>query len=158
VSPATALSPAQQSAADPTAPASPDMIPTLVVLPWHDAVVERVGHAADSAYVELFWLGILGPTATWLIRRLNAGLVEYPAGYEIDLPDTARSLGIAYSSLPTNAFTKALHRCVMFGLAQHLGTSGSTVAVRRRLPPLSRRHLSRLPESLQSAHAAWVSG
>jgi hypothetical protein len=27
--------------------------------------------------------------------------------------------------------------------------------VRRRIPPLSRRHLARLPESLQGAHQRW---
>lgn len=129
--------------------------PVLVVLPWHDPVVERVGHRADSAYVEMFWLGILGPTATWLFRRLNAGLDEHPAGFEIDLPDTARSLGISYADHPSNPFVKALQRCVMFGLAQPCGTAGTTVAVRRRVPALSRRHLARLPQPLQDAHPEW---
>lgn len=136
-----------------TMTARPSDVPVMIVLPWHDPVVERIGHRADSAYVELFWLGILGPTATWLLRRLNAGLDEHPDGYEVDLPDTARSLGIAYSALPTNPFTRAVQRCVMFGLAQSLGTSGTTLAVRRYVPPLSRRHLARLPLPLQQAHA-----
>ena len=36
---------------------------TLFVMPWHDPVVEAVGYDARGPYVELFWLGILGPTA-----------------------------------------------------------------------------------------------
>jgi hypothetical protein len=131
-------------------------VATLVVVPWDDPVVDRIGHRADSVYVEMYWLGVLGPTATWLLRRLNAGLDDHPDGYEIDLPDTARSLGISYGALPSNPFTKALHRCVMFGLARPVGTSGGTVAVRRRVPALSRRHLARLPIPLQEAHAAWA--
>jgi len=38
------------------------LAPTLIVMPWHDPVVEAVGYDARSSYVELFWLGILGPT------------------------------------------------------------------------------------------------
>ena len=37
------------------------LAPTLIVMPWRDPVVEAVGFDARSAYVELFWLGILGP-------------------------------------------------------------------------------------------------
>lgn len=133
-----------------------DPAPTLTVLPWVDPVVDRVGHRADSRYVETFWLGILGPTATWMLRRLNAGLDDHPDGYEIDLDDTARALGVSYGSHPANAFTKALQRCVMFGLVQTIGGSDTTVAVRRHVPPLSRRQLGRLPRVLQDAHAHWA--
>lgn len=44
----------------PFAPAEP----TLVVIPWNDPVVDSIGHDARSTYVELFWLNVLGPTAT----------------------------------------------------------------------------------------------
>ena len=43
--------------------------PTLVVIPWHDPVVDSIGHEVRSTYVELFWLNVLGPTATWALRR-----------------------------------------------------------------------------------------
>ena len=133
--------------------ATPEPPPTLVVLPWHDPVVERIGHDARSTYVELYWLGTLGPTATWLLRRLNAGLDDHPDGFEIDLADTARALGLAYSPHPSNPFTKALQRCTMFGLAQPVGDA---IAVRRSIPPLPRRHLAKLPMPLQDAHDAWA--
>ena len=35
---------------------------------WYDEVTDQLGHDARSAYVERFWLGILGPSATWLLR------------------------------------------------------------------------------------------
>ena len=73
--------------------------PTLIVLPWHDPVVEAVGYDARSVYVELFWLGILGPTSTWLLRRLVTGLDAYPDGYELDLAETANALGISRRAL-----------------------------------------------------------
>ena len=55
-----------------------DVPATLVVLPWADPVVDPIGHDPRSRYVELFWLGILGPTATLLLRRLADGLDVLP--------------------------------------------------------------------------------
>ena len=43
-----------------------DVPATLVVLPWADPVIDPIGHDPRSRYVELFWLGVLGPTATLL--------------------------------------------------------------------------------------------
>ena len=36
---------------------------TLMIAPWHDPVVDAVGHDVRSTYVELFWLNVLGPTS-----------------------------------------------------------------------------------------------
>jgi len=126
--------------------------PTLVIVPWHDDVVDPIGFDTRSTYVELFWLNVLGPTATWLVRRIATGLDEYPGGYELDLEQTARALGLSYAPGNSNPFTRALQRCVLFGVAQPI--SGG-LAVRRRLPPVAARHVSRMPEHLQIAHRAW---
>ena len=116
------------------------------------AIVDEDGFDPRSRYVELFWLGVLGPTATWLIRRLVAGLEQSPAGYELDLVATARAMGLSYTAGRASPFSKALQRCVMFGLA-HPVDGG--MAVRRRIPPVSLRHLQRMPEQLQAAHRDW---
>lgn len=124
----------------------------LVVLPWRDPLIERLGHDALGDYVEVFWLGILGPTATWLLRRLALIAVAHPDGRRVDLASTAAALGLGWDASRTNAFARALQRLVMFGLARHMN---GAVAVRTVVPPLSVRHLSRLPERLQRAHALW---
>jgi len=126
--------------------------PHITVRPWVDPVVDDDGFDPRSRYVELFWLGVLGPTATWLIRRLVAGLERSPAGYELDLVATARAMGLSYTAGRASPFSKALQRCVMFGLA-HPVDGG--MAVRRRIPPVSLRHLQRMPEQLQAAHRDW---
>jgi hypothetical protein len=36
----------------------------LPVRPWPDPVIDALGHDPRSAYVERFWLGILGPSTT----------------------------------------------------------------------------------------------
>jgi hypothetical protein len=128
--------------------------PTVVrISPWVDPVVDRRGHDPRSSYVERFWLGTLGPTATWLIRRLAAGFDSQPDGYELDLTTTAQALGLSYSRGASNAFTKAFGRCMMFGLA-HQRSDG--YVVRRMLPDVARRHLSRLPTESQREHEHWL--
>jgi hypothetical protein len=126
--------------------------PTLMVVPWHDPVVDHVGFDVRSSYVETFWLNILGPTASWTLRRLVNGLDRYPLGYELELEETASELGLSYSAATSNTFVRALQRCVLFGAAQPI-TDG--LAVRRRLPPVAARHLSRMPVGLQQQHATW---
>lgn len=133
--------------------ASTPMQPIVTIRPWIDPVVDDVGHDARSRYVETFWLGVLGPTATWLVRRFAEGLDRSPEGYEIDLTDTARAMGLSFTSGRSSPFSKALQRCVMFGLAHPIP---SGLAVRRRVPPVAFRHLRRMPEPVQRAHADWV--
>ncbi|WP_041298332.1 hypothetical protein [Ilumatobacter coccineus] len=122
------------------------------VRPWIDPVVDDSGHDPRSRYVERFWLGVLGPTATWLLRRLVAGLDRSPDGYEVDLVDTARAMGLSYTSGRSSPFAKALQRCVMFGLA-HQTSDG--LAIRRRVPTVAHRHLRRLPAAVQTEHETW---
>jgi hypothetical protein len=124
----------------------------LVVIPWHDDVVDPIGFDPRSHYVELFWLNVLGPTATWLLRRLVTGLDEFPGGYELDLTETAGALGLSYSPTASNPFTRALGRCVLFGVAR---PAGGGLAVRRRLPPVAARHLARMPPHLRQLHQRW---
>ena len=136
-------------------PAPGEAQPRAVVriTPWIDPVVDQRGHDPRSSYVERFWLGTLGPTATWLVRRLVAGFDDQPDGYELDLATTAQMLGLSYSKGASSAFGKAFSRCIMFGLA-HQKSDG--YAVRRLLPDVARRHLSRMPNVLQQEHERWV--
>ena len=133
---------------------SPTEIEVIHVVGWPDPVIDKLGYDPRSLYVETFWLGILGPTCTWLMRRLAAGLDEDPAGFDLDLADTARALGLGGRSGRHSPFRRALARCVTFEVARREGPT--TLAVRRRLPPLPRRHLQRLPAALQDRHAHWM--
>ena len=72
--------------------AEPDL-PPLLVVPWRDPVVEALGFDPRTAYVERFWLPLLGPTATWLMRRLAAEFDHRPEGFSLDAADCARSIG-----------------------------------------------------------------
>lgn len=127
----------------------------LVVVPWHDPVVEEIGYDARSMYVELFWLNVLGPSATWIMRRLVGGFDIYPGGYEMDVPATAAAIGLAFSDRPNNPFTRAVRRCIWFGIAQPMQGG---LAVRHTFPPVSHHHLARMPRELRRLHNSWCRG
>jgi hypothetical protein len=129
---------------------------TLAIRPWADDVIDALGHDPRSGYVETYWLGILGPSTTWLLRRLVARLESQPAGFDLALADTARCLGLGDKQGRHSPFIRALTRLVQFGLAQVQGDG--VLAVRRKVPPLNRRQIARLPESLQKEHEAWQQG
>ena len=95
----------------------------------------------------------MGRSSSLLLRRFADGLESYPDGFELDVPDLARSLGIKLQGQRRAAFANALQRTVLFGMAQH-HTHG--LLVRRRIPPLSHRQVAQLPTDLRRAHADWA--
>ncbi len=136
------------------ADAAPPPAPTLTIRPWVDPIVDRLGHDPRSPYVEEFWLGILGPSTTWLLRRLAAGLEASPIGFDLDLAETATLLGLGAKGGRHSPFMRSLARCVSFDLAAI--ASEGVLAVRRRIPPLTNRQVLRLPASSQALHRAWA--
>lgn len=126
----------------------------LHVRPWPDEVLDKYGVDPRSSYVEDFWLGILGPSTVWLLRRFAAGFDYSPEGFDLDLAETAKSIGLSDKSNRHSPFLRAVNRTLQFGMAQLLGAD--ELLVRRRLPQLSRRHVRRLSPALQERHAAWV--
>jgi len=127
--------------------------PTLIVTPWIDPNVERNGHDPRGRYAELFLLPVLGPSSTWLLRRLVDGLDTYPDGYELDLRETAMALGLSLTADRSGPFTRAFHRCMMFGYVQ---PTPYGAGVRRMISTLLPRQLERLPNHLRQLHEEYV--
>jgi hypothetical protein len=142
------------TAKEPCEPQCPDAQGRLAlhVEAWRDPLIDELGYDTRSAYVEAFWLPVLGPSTTWLLRHLSTRLEASPQGVDLDVEDTARSLGLGERMSANAPFARTLKRCVDFDMAQWRGPKN--LAVRLRLPLLPRRHLRRLPESLQIRHAA----
>ena len=61
--------------------------PPLHVLRWHDPLIDRLGHDPRSRYVERFWLGILGPSTT-LVLRVFADALDETAVWPISISQT----------------------------------------------------------------------
>lgn len=131
----------------------PSPIPqALHVAPWHDPVVDELGFDLRSHYVERFWLGVLGPSTTFLLRRVAVGFDTRPDGFDLDLADTAGALGLAARGGRNSPFARAVVRSTKFGLAR---LDGERYEVRRRVPPLNLGQLARLPEPVRAEHDAW---
>lgn len=126
----------------------------LVVEPWPDPVIDQLGHDPRSTYVEKFWLGVLGPSTVWLLRRVADQLDAHPEGFTLDLAETARAIGVGMRGGRNSPFMRSIDRSCRFGAARYLGAD--TLAVRRKLPPLTRQQALRLPESLQREHQSWL--
>jgi hypothetical protein len=125
----------------------------LLVRPWPDPVIDQVGFDPRSPYVERFWLGILGPSTVLLLRRIANDLEANPSGFDLDLTETARALGLGGKGGKSSPFMRTIDRCCQFGAAQRL--SETTMQVRRKLAPLNRSQVSRLSDALQDEHRRW---
>ena len=127
---------------------------TLTIRPWPDPLIDTLGHDPRSRYVETFWLPTLGPTALLLLRHLADRFDHSPDGVELSVADTSQALGVGQRNGSSSPIVRTLARLGQFELACDDGRG--TVAVRRNIPPVNRRHLRRLPDDLQSAHADWA--
>ncbi|MGH8975153.1 MAG: hypothetical protein ACRD0C_18365 [Acidimicrobiia bacterium] len=127
---------------------------TVRITPWVDPVIDTLGFDPRSFYCEKFWLPALGPTALLLMRRFAVWFDEQPEGTELELSQLAQSLGLGAGLGPNGPIARTLSRLVQFDLVQELDGG---LAVRRRLPPVNRRHIRRLPVHLQRAHEEWMS-
>ena len=134
-------------------PADTPSVAFIPVRPWPDGVIDALGHDPRSVYVERFWLGILGPSTTWLLRFLANRLDASPEGFDLDLASTAQALGLGSKGGRHSPFMRALSRCCQFDAAE--ARADGTLAVRRKLHPLNRRQILRLPPELAAAHQAW---
>lgn len=127
---------------------------TIAVRPWADASTAPAGFDPRTSYVEGFWLALIGPSTTWLLRHIAARLDASPAGFDMSLAQTARALGLGDKAGRNSAFFRTLNRMAVFDLARQVGPGQLEVA--RRLPPLSRRQIAHLPTELQQAHEEWL--
>ena len=123
---------------------------------WADDVHDEDGHRADSLYVEMFWLPVLGPSATLFVRRMNMYLAENPDGFSIGAIELGRELGLGHSQSRHAPLSRALHRCIMFGIVRR--NSPAHFAVRRLISRVAEQHVVLLPPMLQRAHSLWPAG
>ena len=132
--------------------AHPDSGQCLFVSPWEDPVVDLVGYDPRSEYVEKFWLGVLGPSAVWLLRHFAHRFDADPDGFAVDPADLARTLGLGGGISRHAPLGRTVQRCCQFGMAHQF--SGQRLTVRRLLPLVARHQLARLPAPLQHEHTA----
>jgi len=123
---------------------------TLHVAPWPDHVINLKGYAPKSAYVENYWLPILGPTTTFLLRKISTSFECSEDSEFILYPfEWAQNLGVHPRGGKHGPFWKSITRACRFKLAQ---IGKNRLYVRKKLPPLSIRQVEKLPRHLQISH------
>lgn len=122
-------------------------LPThLHVVAWPDPVIDRLGFAPQSPYTELAWTPILGPASVLAYRRIAGALQHHPDGYDFDVAELAGALGLGTGVGAHSSIARTLRRIAAFHLAVFV--DDMTYAVRRRIPPLSARQVTRLSPCL----------
>jgi hypothetical protein len=129
-------------------------MPTVMVKPWSDPILDVLGHDPRSWYVETFWLPTLGPTCVLLLRHLADRFDRTPDGIALDVTTTSECLGLGPRDGTSSPLRRSLARLELFDLA--VSEPELIVRVRRNLPPVNRRHVKRLPVDLQARHAEWL--
>jgi hypothetical protein len=94
----------------------------------------------------------VGPTALLLLRHLATRFEQTPDGVELRVAETSQALGVGNREGSSSPILRTLGRLEQFGVACADPLS-PTIAVRRNLPPVTRRHLGRLPMPIQRQHA-----
>ena len=119
--------------------------PVMTIRPWRDEVVEQQGFDARHAYVETYWLPVLGPSAVLALRRFADWLDNRPAGAQVDLIDLGAFLGLGAGTGRHTQINRTIGRLIDFGMAR---ICGDHLEVRTTLPPVPLRVRKRLPPAL----------
>lgn len=117
-------------------------------------MIDQIGYDPRSPYVERFWLGVLGPSATWFVRYVADRFDVAADGFDLDIANCASAIGLGRPWGATAAFPRMVTRICQFGTGRLVGRT--TLEVRRTMPPLTRKQVERLPESLRVEHSRWV--
>lgn len=131
-------------------PARREGLPAQLWLePWRDDLVEASGFGPRSMYVESCWLPVLGPTATWLYRRLGSWAEWHPDGFNLETAELGQALGLGEGLGRSSGLNRAVERLVRFHAVHR---DGAQLRIRIALPPLSNGRLHTLTPDLLRLH------
>ena len=125
----------------------------LAVVAYEDPVIEQLGFGPDDPYIEQCWVTIVGPSTSWMWRRLARVAIQtgtVPA--VVDTTDLLLSIGLGEGLRKNSPGARTVARLVAFDLAKRGGGDGGVLAVRRALPRLCERQARHLPLSVRTYH------
>lgn len=140
---------------DPPRPPAPGAVlpDRLGVLRWPgDSSPLEIVHDPRSAYVETFWLPVLGPSTTVLLRRLAERLDDEPDGFEVDPVDLNREIGLGSRLSKRGGLARTFERAERFGT---VSLHGDVMWVKSGLPTVPKRALRRISPRLARLHGQW---
>lgn len=116
---------------------------------------DRLGYPVPSAYGEMFWLPLIGPSAYLAFRHLHLRIGATTDRVSVPVESIAACLGLGTGTGRTSSIARTLARLVDFRLAS---IDHDTYLLVRELPLLSDRYLARLPAELLTAHEQLIQG
>lgn len=127
-----------------------EALPEIILVDhWRDPLVETHGHHILDAYVETWWLPVLGPAASWVLRRLRLA-IDPEGPVQVDTATLASSIGLG-AALGANApLAKSVHRLLMFGAARR---DGDSLWIRTHLGDVPAAYRRNWPDALIVDHA-----
>jgi hypothetical protein len=137
----------------PDPPVGTEPNPVVTVRPWRDPIVERLGFPVTSPYVEGVWLPVLGPSATWALRRLGLWVEANPQGLTVDLRELAAELGLRPDLRRSSPMVRTLGRMQRFAM---ITWADDEILARTTVGPVPERHLRRLPDRVVDLHRRLV--
>jgi hypothetical protein len=111
------------------------------------------GHDARSRYVEEFWLPVLGPTCTIILRHF-AGALRHGGSFGISLKELPHRFGLGSGYGRNSLFGRSMSRLIAFEMAEL--QSPSTVLIKTVVPWLTESQVAHLHPWLQIQHRYWV--
>ena len=109
----------------------------LTVRPLVVGAAEHRLFPVQHQYVEMLWLPVVGPSATWMLRRLGGWALARPQGVAIVLPELSESLGLGWCSGAGSSVQRTMRRLIRFGLARW----SDALEVTTMVPAVSERQL-----------------
>jgi hypothetical protein len=118
----------------------------LQLVPWVASVDPTTDHLSTGPEVERYWLPVLGPTSTVILRNLGARLAASPEGCRVGMADLARRVGLGTRATRNSPAARAIDRLCYFGIANR---QGGVLALRTLVPPVPAYLSQRLPRDLR---------
>lgn len=122
---------------------------SVVLRPWPDALGPGSGVALHTAYVDRYWMPLLGPLATCLARLLTRIIQQQREPVRVSACELTAGLGLPETT-PWDVIDGALGALTAARIVSL--TPAGDVHVRAELPHLDAEQEARLPLGLRVAH------
>ncbi len=121
---------------------------------WQNGCDKQNAFYYRSTYIEKFWLSILGPSATWILRLL---LDEIKTNDPITVMTSnyiASQVGLSDNTSKNSPLCRSIRRLLDFRIAKQI--KEGHLVISKYIPPLSTRQTLKLPSSMLELHKKYL--
>lgn len=144
-----------QSPVGPSGARRPEFHLSSISLRLSDAETNSLGWDLNHPYLETFWLPVIGPTSTVLLRYVGRH-VRTTSYKPFSGEEIGQALGLSRGTGRNSALAKTFRRLAHFGLVVYDSAEDDPnfrITVPSRVPPLTSPRVQKLPEHLRILHS-----